>query len=112
MISMPRTGSTWSENIINELPGFVHFEKRHKMNRHFSQLNLPHLSFFRDPSHWYLSMYYYYQKRKSGDIYACLNAPLRVKIFMPERVAEFGKVLNFSYCPKFLQRCMDQCNHT
>lgn len=76
---MPRTGSTWSENVVYKIPGFVHFEKRHKMNMRFSRLSVPHLSFFRDPTHWYLSMYYYYQKRRSGDIYACLNSPLRIK---------------------------------
>ena len=75
---MPRTGSTWSENIINELPGFVHFEKRHKMNRHFSQLNLPSFIVFQRPLSLVFSMYYYYQKRKSGDIYM-LKCPLRVK---------------------------------
>ena len=76
MISMPRTGSIWSENVVYKIPGFVHFEKRHKMNMRFYRLSAPHLSFFRDPAHWYLSMYYYYQKKRSGDIYAFLNAHL------------------------------------
>lgn len=79
MISMPRTGSTWAVNVMHNIPGFMPNGKRHKMNTHFSRLSVPQLSFFRDPTQWYISMYYYYKERKAGDIYACINSPLRIK---------------------------------
>ena len=90
IISMPRTGNTWAEILLSRLSGFSHFETRHKLSSKFSNLNIPQLSFFRDPHQWYLSMFRYYQSRKSGDIYSCLNHPLRFKnIFWRENISHW-----------------------
>jgi len=76
---MPRTGNTWTELLLSQLSGFIHLEKRHKLNNKYSELKIPQISFFRNPADWYLSMYNYYQERRSGDIYACLNDFFRFK---------------------------------